>query len=83
MDKFTTAYIEAAIWSSADSGGNPLDDNYGIEDIAPETLASILDDCKAFQDAHAEDIGCDLEHAGHDFWLTRNRSNLLLGQQNE
>lgn len=77
MDRFTTAYIEAALWSSTDnsddSGGRPLDDNYGIKDIAPETLASIHEDCQAFQDAHAEDIGCNLEQAGHDFWLTRNR----------
>lgn len=76
MDKFTTAYIEAALWSSTgnsdDSGGRLLDDNYGIEDLAPETLASIIEDCKAFQDAHEEDIEFDLEQAGHDFWLTRN-----------
>ena len=76
MDKFTSAYIEAALWSSMDEsdeqGGEPLDANYGIDDIAPETLASILDDCKAFQDDHADDIGSDPERAGHDFWLTRN-----------
>lgn len=77
MDKFTTAYIEAALWSSTDnsddSGGRPLDDNYGIKDIAPETLSSIVEDCKVFQKAHADDIGGNVEQAGHDFWLTRNR----------
>ncbi len=77
MDRFTTAFIEAALWSSTDNsndnGGRPLDRNYGIEDIAPETLASILEDCKAFQEAHAEDIDGNVEQAGHDFWLTRNR----------
>lgn len=77
MDRFTTAYVEAALWSSTDncddSGGRPLDRNYGVEDLSPETLASILEDCQAFQDAHAEQIGGDLEQAGHDFWLTRNR----------
>jgi len=76
MDRFTTAYIEAALWSSTDEsdeqGGEPLDDNYGFDDIAEETLASILDDCKAFQRDHADDIGGELEQAGHDFWLTRN-----------
>ena len=76
MDKFTSAYIEAALWSSMDEsdeqGGEPLDANYGIDDISPETLASILDDCKAFQQDHAEDIDSELERAGHDFWLTRN-----------
>jgi hypothetical protein len=76
MDKFSRAYIEAALWSSTDnsdeSGGRSLDCNYGVEDIAPETLARILQDCTAFQEAHAEDIGCNLEQARHDFWLTRN-----------
>ena len=76
MDTFTHAYIEAALWSSTDESdeqvGEPLDANYDFDDIAPETLASILDDCKAFQEAHAEDIGSEPERAGHDFWLTRN-----------
>lgn len=76
MDPFTIAYIEAALWSSLDEsdehGGEALDANYGVDDIAPETLASILNDCKAFQEAHADDIGSELEQAGHDFWLTRN-----------
>lgn len=76
MDPFTIAYIEAALWSSTDEsdeqGGEPLDANYGLDDIAPETLASILDDCEAFQETHAEDIGSEHERAGHDFWLTRN-----------
>ena len=43
LDDFTRAYIEAALWSSNDdatpSGGEPLDGNYGIEDIDPDTLA--------------------------------------------
>ena len=42
MDAFTTAYIEAALWSSMDNadeqGGEPLDANYDIEDIAPEAI---------------------------------------------
>ena len=76
MDSFTIAYIEAALWSSTDNsdeqGGAPLDANYGLDDISPETLARIISDCKAFQEAHADDIGSELERAGHDFWLTRN-----------
>lgn len=76
MNSFTLAYIEAALWSSMDNsddqGGEPLDANYGLEDIAPETLGSILSDCAAFQRDHADDIGGEREQAGHDFWLTRN-----------
>ena len=76
MDPFTTAYIEAALWSSTDNsddqGGDPLDANYGQDDIAPETLDKIRRDCVAFMRDHADDIGGDMERAGHDFWLTRN-----------
>jgi len=77
MDAFKQSYIETALWSSTDNsdeqGGEPLDDNYGIEDIAPETMAQVQEDCEAFQRDHGEDIGGNLERAGHDFWLTRNR----------
>ena len=42
LDAFTLAYIEAALWSSNDDstpqGGEPLDANYGIKDIDPDTL---------------------------------------------
>ena len=77
MDKFTRAYIEAMLWSSTDNsneqGGDPLDQNYSSDDIAPETLDTIQADCATFQEAHAEDINSQYEVAGHDFWLTRNR----------
>ncbi len=83
MDEFTKAYITCALWStndeSNDQGGDPLDDNYGAEDIDPLTLAGMVVDCKRFQDENAEDIATypgdhytPKEMAGHDFWLTRN-----------
>ena len=57
-DEFTTAYLVAALWASTDdtnpdSGGEPLDDNYGIEDIEPDTLAEMILDCRRFQDEPA------------------------------
>lgn len=76
LDIFTTAYIEAALWSSTDNadetGGEPLDLNYSISDIAPETLAEMVADCADFQASFGEYIARDLLRAGHDFWLTRN-----------
>ena len=91
LDAFTIAYIECALWSSTDnsdeSGGDPLDKNYSIEDISDEALARIVADCARFQLAYAEllDATDDAtkgeyangrwtrdELAGHDFWLTRN-----------
>lgn len=88
LDDFTTAYIEAALWSSMDNsdentGGDPLDKNYDADDLAPDTRAKMIEDCERFQRLY----GWELEHAtctrgsggytqraqaGHDFWLTRN-----------
>lgn len=82
MDRFTQAYIEAALWSSTDEstpqGGEPMDRNYSVADIAPETLARMEADCARFQaENEIPDYGrgaeyTDTERAGHDFWLTRN-----------
>lgn len=85
LDEFTLAYIECALWSTNDEsneqGGEPLDKNYGLEDIAPDTLAQMVADCKAFQEQNAADLEEDnylrkvewseTALAGHDFWLTR------------
>jgi hypothetical protein len=78
LDPFTDAYVVCALWSSNDesdeSGGEPLDKNYGASDIAPEALQSMIKDCLDFQEANAEllaQAGND-EQNGHDFWLTRN-----------
>lgn len=84
FDPFTLAYIECALWSTNDesneSGGDPLDENYGPEDIAAETLETMLADCKRFQEENFDDIAAgpdgpdysNWERAGHDFLLTRN-----------
>lgn len=75
-DKFLQAYIVAALWSSMDEstpeGGEPLDKNYGPDDLAPETLARMRADCERFLAENASDVEGDDEQAGHDFWLTRN-----------
>ena len=47
MDKFTAAYIEAALWSSTDDVGEPLDN--GEHELAPETRAKMASDCAKFQ----------------------------------
>jgi hypothetical protein len=85
LDLFTHAYITAALWSSTDDDGEPLDKGRDAEDIAPETLARMRVDCEAFMTANADDLAAYTRHtdygmrwptaelAGHDFWLTRNR----------
>jgi hypothetical protein len=81
MDKFTQGYLICAIWSSNDEstpqGGEPLDKNFGLEDIAPASTAKMEADCQAFQQANAELLNRFYEYydegrAGHDFWLNRN-----------
>lgn len=87
LDPFTRAYIEAMLWSTTDEstpqGGEPLDANYDETDLSVDTLAQIVEDCRAFQRDNAVDIaaGDDPQttnytadkRAGHDFWLTRER----------
>lgn len=73
MDNFLEHYIMAALWSSTDGDGTPLDANYTAADIAPATLLEMRADCEAFQTQAAGLYTLDEEtHAAHDFWLTRN-----------
>ena len=66
LDTFTAAYIECALWSTCD-----MPPEATVDDIAPETLARMVADCREFQEIHIDDILPNLELAGHDFWLTR------------
>jgi hypothetical protein len=80
LDTMTAAYVECALWSTTDNaddtGGEPLDANYGPDDLDPETLAAMRADCADFL-ALLEREGVDRsawsdEQLGHDLWLTRN-----------
>ena len=82
-ETFFDAYVTCALWSSMDnadeSGGEPLDRNYGPDDIAPETLERMRTDCDDFEQSQAQPLlvayetpGYTEASAGHDFWLTRN-----------
>jgi len=79
LNSFTRAYVTGALWSttdnSTDSGGEPFDKNYGPEDIAPETLAQMAEDCRQFQEDNEADLteaNLTDERAGFLFWLNRN-----------
>lgn len=73
-EKFFTAYVTAALWSSTDDGSQPLDDKHSAADIAPTALAKMRADCCAFIAQHDALLAnaTDDELAGHDFWLSRN-----------
>jgi hypothetical protein len=88
LETFIRAYVECALWSSHGPEEEPfacenLDDLFDIGDIAPETMASMREDCADFVKANIDDLLAYCEQmgneqwsgearAGHDFWLTRN-----------
>jgi hypothetical protein len=78
MDEFTSAYFEAALWSSTDDDGAPLDDaKYSDTELAPKTIERFKADCSLFQSENEALLLEADEHQstarqGHDFWLTRN-----------
>lgn len=70
-------YIVAALWSSTDDRGDPMDEGYNESDLAPETRGLMGHELSAFfarADAEAPVWGefWTFEQAAHDFWLTRN-----------
>jgi hypothetical protein len=83
LDVMVRDYIECALWSSTDesdeSGGNPMNQNYDLDDISQETLDQAIQDCITFaNDFHDcilslhQQCKYDQGQAGHDLWLTRN-----------
>ncbi len=72
FDMFMDAYIEAALWSSMDEEGVPLDDNYSADDIEPATVRALERGAREFIRKNWELIKENLDRAGHDFWMTRN-----------
>lgn len=83
MDSFTKGYIIAALWSSTDESGEPLDGVLSVDDISDVTLECMREDCVDFQVSNGALLAqfCEqykssthpsIECAGHDFWLTRN-----------
>jgi len=75
VDAFVLAYVEAALWSSADDNGDPLDDGRDIRDVDSITITSMIKDCRAFREQCGTLLaksGQTPDQSGHDFWLTRN-----------
>jgi hypothetical protein len=87
-DEVLRNYIGCALWSTTDEstpeGGEPMDANYGPEDIAPDSLARMREDVVAFlATIERERPGVttmmegtapwsDPGQVGYDLWLTRN-----------
>ncbi len=76
--EFVKHYLIAMLWASTDSEGEPLDSNYGPEHISQPAREQAEKDCHLFlsQAKEAGVLYCvieNIEQAGHDFWLARNR----------
>lgn len=78
FELFFNGYVTAALWSSTDDEGNPLDDAYVKDDIHPAALGTMRKDCRDFMESNKDDLmaykneRASEESAGIDFWLTRN-----------
>jgi hypothetical protein len=69
LETFLTAYIEAALWCGVED-----DTSLQPDEIAPETLTKMRDDCTSFWATIEPLIGdATADQAGHDFWFSRNR----------
>jgi hypothetical protein len=74
LDEFTQGYIQAALYTSADSSSDSdasLSDAYGPEHIEKDTLTRMMADCALFQEYYGRLFSGSESQAGHDFWLTR------------
>lgn len=81
LDAFTAGYMDAMEWLLPEEyGGNGVSTPDRMTGFARSTLVKAKRECAAFQVENAELLGrfCELtgknlDSAGHDFFLTRNR----------
>lgn len=86
LDDFTKGYVEAMFFTDCHHD-NPELEYKTVDDLAPETLEKMIEDCAAFRASLLKDEsgqnyldlaydcaarGYDETQAGHDFWFTRN-----------
>ncbi len=72
VDEFFHGYLQAALWSSNDesdeSGGDPLDKNYSVDDIAESSKVSMRLDCEQFIRENPAEPGAVLRVGHHPQW---------------
>jgi len=60
LTPFQIGYLTAALFSSNDesddSGGDPLDDNYTLDNIDPSSFAVMCAECDAFEGGQRHDV---------------------------
>lgn len=78
LKEFIVGYIEAIFFTSTGDDEGDIGES-GIDELSYEAKHSIINDCAAFYLANKGDLteayrnyAYSFEHAGQDFWLTRN-----------
>ena len=75
VETMTAHYVECMLWAGIDHNDDPLDANYGPDDLDSDTAADIWQTCQTFILDHGPDLnatGGTWEQHGHDLYLTRN-----------
>lgn len=75
VGEILSGFVECAFWSSTDRDDEPMDANYGADDLTPDAVAIIEADVLTFARRAwyaAEAAGWEAGQFGHDYWLTRN-----------
>lgn len=75
ISDFKQGFYSTILWAELDRAGKPLDANFTIEDIAPESKELLDNLCIEFLDKADKlglEIGLETDYRtyGHDFWLT-------------
>jgi hypothetical protein len=93
VDRFFQDFIRAALWSSNDEDGIPLDESHDVEDIEPSTRVLMKAECVEFYTKNRHDIetACLKVHddngpegqAGYDFWMTRHGHGVGFWETND
>lgn len=75
LNAITRSYLQAALWSSTDEDGVPMDRNRSESDFSADAMSKADHDTREFEEANSElytQIGIDSQQAGKLFWLARN-----------
>lgn len=84
LDTFARGYVEAMFFTNGDTGDDRANllNEWGVERLTNDSIASIARDCAAFEATIGSDgrtmrevldsiEDYDDDRAGHDFWFTR------------
>lgn len=75
LDEFVRGYLEAALWSSIDQDGEPLERNYYLDDFSWPAIRDAVKECDLFRREAGDLLDATGAHDStnaFDFWLTRN-----------